>query len=98
MSEPLKHHNELPNAFKQLLEDAEANAPAEHLARVEQDLHHKGNQFRLIGDVVDLFLPNIFRTLFGMIGDEKKDENAPKIPSRRKRALPDDDTSTGGRG
>lgn len=76
------------NNFKKLMEEDEADF-AERSARVQNSLWQTLGVFKLMGEVVDIFLPKVFDVLIAAAGGKgdvpdqpAKDRGRPDIPSQ----------------
>jgi hypothetical protein len=65
------------NNFKQLMaEEYESRFSLPQMMEIENRLNRKQHSMNVAGDILDLFLPKIFKTVAGMLGSED-DRNRP---------------------
>ena len=73
------------NNFKQLMEEEyESRFTLPQMNEIENRLNRKQHSMNVAGDILDLFLPKIIKTVAGMLGSEE-DRNRP-APSDSGRA------------
>jgi hypothetical protein len=85
------------NNFKQLMEEEyESSFTLPQMMAIEQRLNRKQHSMNVAGDILDLFLPKIFKTVAGMLGSED-DRNRPAPSSSGSTFRPSGPKAPGGR-
>jgi hypothetical protein len=85
------------NNFKQLMEEEyESSFTLPQMMAIEQRLNRKQHSMNVAGDILDLFLPKIFKTVAGMLGGED-DRNRPAPSSSGNTYRPSEPKAPGSR-
>ncbi len=67
------------NSFQRLMEEEyEPRFTLPQMLEIEQKLQRKDLNYRVAGDMLDLFFPKIIKTMIGLLGGEDRDDDSPR--------------------
>jgi hypothetical protein len=85
------------NNFKLLMEEEyESRFSLPQMIEIESRLNRKQHSMNVAGDILELFLPKIFKTVAGMLGSED-DQNRPAPSNKSNNYRPKEPKAPGGR-